>query len=353
MRRAILIVVGLPVAAVLLSLLFSWLVETRQTRTVFVSAQTTRVAMVILEEQAPLSLGDVLLCLPRAAPRRPRDFPSVMTCEQGGWIAVSGGEALPPAADVVNAAWPDGQSWPAAFVLDPPPGTKVEFEVVGDHVEIRILGLAGGAGPVPGLVQDARLIMALDDFAQRGRYLVRAELELGTPPAISQRGYVQSGEITFRARAMLTSWLGDPSNVLLREDAIPTGGFVSFRNLRVGRPSPMNVQIIADAQDRNFHVQAVNVPGPTAAILQYVGTEPLRLAPLWTDLIVKDPFVSLLSVLGGVAGLGAILSFGRSRNESPRPADGASARRAEPTRIERPKAVKPPSDRRPPSIRPG
>lgn len=220
---------------------------------------------------------------------------------------------MPPAADVVAAGWQDGDSWPEAFVFDPPPGTRVEFEIVGAFAEIRFLELPEGAGQRPGIVKDARLIMETDAFAQRGRYLVRAELELGTPPGISQRGYVQTGEIAFRARAMLTNWFGDPPNLLLREDRIPLGGFVSFVDLRRDRPSPMNVQVIADGANQNFDVQAVNVPGPTAAILQYVGTEPLRLAPLWTDLIIKDPFVSLLSVLGGLTGLGAVVTLGRPR----------------------------------------
>ncbi|MCF3972590.1 hypothetical protein [Paracoccus salsus] len=330
--RLVLILVVLPAAAMLLSLLFSWLVETRQTRTVFASAQTTRLATTILEEQAPLSLGDVLLCLPRDMPRRPRDYPSIMTCEQGGWIAVAGGEALPPAAEVVDADWPEGAGWPAAFVLDPPPGTRMEFEIVGDHVEIRIAGLPERAELGPGLVRDARLIMKTADFAGRGRYLVRAELELGTPPGISQRGYVQSGEIAFRARAMLTNWFGNPPNLLLREDRIPVGGFVTFRDLKEDEPSPMNVQIIADAARRHFDVQAVNVPGPTGAILQYVGTEPLRLVPLWTDLIVKDPFVSLLSVLGGLTGLGAVVRLGRSRqpHRDQRPGTAHAPRRSRP-----------------------
>jgi hypothetical protein len=306
-------VAALIVAAVLLSMLLSWLVETRQTRTVFASASSTRVALTVLEGQAPLSLGNVLLCLPRAMPRRPRDYPSVMTCNEGGWVAVAAGEELPRAADIAGAAWPDGVQWPEAVVFDPPRGTKVDIEIVGDYTEIRFLELPRDLADLPGMVDGARLIMATDDFAARGRYLVRAELELGTPPGISQRGYVRSGEISFRARAMLTYSLRNRPDILLRRDQIPVGGYVRFADLRTERPSPMNVQIIADASAQSLNVQAVNVPGPTAAILQYVGTEPLRLVPLWTDLLIKDPFVSLLSVLGGLTGLGALVRFRRLR----------------------------------------
>lgn len=306
-------IAALVVAAVLLSILLSWLVETRQTRTVFVSASSTRLALTVLEGQAPLSLGKVLLCLPRASPRRPRDYGAVMTCNEGGWFAVAAGEELPPASEVAGAAWSDGVRWPEAFVFDPPRGTKVEIEIVGDHTEIRILELPHDLGDVPGMVNGARLIMATDDFAARGRYLVRAELELGTPPGISQRGYVQSGEISFRARATLTYSVKNRPDILLRRDQIPVGGYVRFADLRTERPSPMNVQLIADARGQRFDVQAVNVPGPTAAILQYVGTEPLRLVPLWTDVLIKDPFVSLLSALGGLTGLGALVRVRRLR----------------------------------------
>lgn len=298
--RAIYGLAAVLLAAVLLSMLLSWLVETQQKRTVFVSASTSRLAMTLLEGQAPLSLGGALLCLPRAVPRRPSDHETVMTCNEGGWKAVAPGTDLPDASEIDGAGWPEDTDWPAAVVFDPPQGTKVELE-----------------GPLTGLVNGARLIMPTEDFAARGRYLARAELELGTPPAISQRGYVHSGKIAFRARATLTYSFGNPPNILLREDQIPVGGYVRFVDMKTKRPSAMNVQLIADAKDRRFDVQAVNAPGPTVAIMQYVGTEPLRLVPMWTDLIVEDPFISLLSVLGGLTSLGAVLRIRSRREDQP------------------------------------
>lgn len=306
---------GVLGTTVLLSLLFSWLVETRQTRSVFVTAQTTRVALTVLDEQAPFMLGSVLLCLPREKPRRPKDHAPFMSCDQGGWFAVRSSEELPPAAEVSGASWIDGSPWPEAVIFDPPPGTKIEFEIVGDYVEIRFLKLPADLRQMPGVVEGARLIMTIADFEERGRHLVRAELELGTPPGISQRGYVTSGNISFRAHATLTYSLENRPSILLRDDRIPAGGFVEFIDMRSRKPSPMNVQIMADAAEGSFDIQAVNVPAPTAAVLQYVGTEPLRLVPLWTDLITKDPFISLLSVLASLTGFVTVAQIKRRRSK--------------------------------------
>lgn len=299
-------------AAVLLSVLFSWLIETRQTRSVIVNATTSRLSMKILESQAPFTLGKVLLCLPRVAPGRAGGKPPVMTCDPGGWLAVGPGEPLPPAAEVVGAEWADGSIWPEAVLLDPPQRTKLEFEIVGDYAEIRFLELPEGSPPIVGIVNEARMIMTTATMKDRGRYLVRAELELGTPPGSSQRGYVKSGDIAFRAPALLSFGWDSRASILLREDRIPAGSHLSFRDLRNESTSPMNVQIMVDAAGSDFDVQAVSAPAPIAAILQYVGTEKLRLVPLWIDLIAKDPFISVLSALVALIGLVTSLRIGRS-----------------------------------------
>lgn len=309
---------ALILTAVLLSLLLSWLIETWQKRTVIVGASSSRVSLTVREDQALFMLGEAVLCLPRATPRRPRDYPMVMTCDEGAWFAVRPGDALPPASEVPGAGWPEGSIWPRTVVLDPPPGTRIDFEIVDDYAEIRFAALPDGLRQMPGVVAQARMIMPTAAMQDRGRYLVRAELELGTPPGTSQRGYVKSGDITFRAATTLTFGWEGRANILLREDRIPVGGHVKFVDMRDRTANPMNVQVIANASDGSFDVQAVNVRAPTAAILQYVGTEPLRLVPLWMDLIIKDPFISLLSVLAGLMGFGALANIGRRRDRQGR-----------------------------------
>lgn len=303
------VLAAIAVLAFLFSLLFSWLIETRQTRTVVVSALSSRVALTIRDDQAPFMLGETLLCLPRVNPRRPRDYQPVMGCDPGAWFVLRGGDRLPPAAEVEGADWPDGTIWPEAFVLSPPPGTRIEFEIMGENAEIRFLDLPASGQQLPGIVSQARLIKPTAALEERGRYLVRADLELGSPPGISMQGYVKSGEIVFHAPALFASGWGAPATIRLREDQIPPGGFVRFVNLRDGETNAMNVQLIADADAQGFGVQAVNVPGPTAVDLQYVGTETLRLVPLWIDLVLKDPFIALLTAFTALTGLGALIKF--------------------------------------------
>lgn len=313
----LLILAAVTVAAVLLSMLLSWRFETRGARTVMVSAKSSRIALTVLEDQSPFLLGETRLCLPRANPGRARAGRSATDCDPAGWIEVLPGAPLPAAADVQAGDWPMGSTWPGAAVLDPPVGTRIEFEVVGGNAEIRFLALPEGRMPAPGIVAGARLLKTTREMQERGRYLILAQLELGSPPGTSMRGYVSSGEIAFRAPAMFTYGWRSSASILLREDKIPAGGFVSFVDLsKDDAPSAMNVQLIANAADEDFDIQAVNVPAPTAAKLQYVGTEPLLLVPLWTELLSRDPFLKLLSGLAALTGLGALLrAIGRRGRE--------------------------------------
>lgn len=302
-------VVFTTLVATAVSLSLSAYVENRLERSVFVSAETTRLSLRIKESKAPLPLGPVVLCLQRAEPVRAVPGDAVMTCSQGGSIAVRPDTPLPGADRVTAGNWTGTPQWPAAYVFDPPAGTKVFFEIVGDFVEITIAEL-----PVPqsdGLVEGARLILPLRSLADRNRYVVLADLELGSPPSTSQRGYLKTGDISFRARAITAFYLQDGASILLRRDTIPLGGYVTFENARTDAPNPMNVQLVADRGQGVFLVDAVNAPGPTVAHLQYVGTQPLRLVPLWTDLIVNDPLIALLSVLAGLLGFRTFLSLKR------------------------------------------
>lgn len=299
------------IGAMVISMGLSWAVEKLQTRSVMVSAETTRLSIQLRETQAPLPLGPVVLCLPRADPVRARPGDAVMTCSQGGSIAVSpeAGATLPPAEEVTGGNWAGQPAWPAAYVFDPPAGTKVFLEIVGNFVEITIAEL-----PVPqmnGLVPGARLILPIGSLAERNRYVVLADLELGSPPGTSARGYLQSGIVSFRSRALSAFYLPRGASIVLRQDVIPSGGYLTFEHGRTGASNPMYVQLVADRDKGVFVVNAVNDPGPTVARLQYVGTGTLQLVPLWTDLVINDPLIALLSVLAGLLGFRTFISLKR------------------------------------------
>lgn len=302
--------------ALILSFLFGWLVANFQSRAVFVRAETTRLEITFHERSAPLILRNALRCIPRKVVGRPSKEKIISNCNSATSIPVGPGDRLPNSDEirfddkVGEGAAPKGKH-PATYVLNPGVGTRVGFEVIDQYAEISVLSLPQNYSGE--LILGERFIFSLENLDRLGRYQVRGELTLGTPPGSTSRGFLTTGHITIKAPSLISLSDADAPYLQLREEDIPMGGYVSFTNHYPFAPTSeaeMQIQLIGvierdstDVITGRFDVQTVNVPGATVPIVQYVGTKRIQILPFWTDVLLKEPFFLLLAGLGTIAGL--------------------------------------------------
>ena len=89
------------------------------------------------------------------------------------------------------------------------------------------------------------------------------------------------------------------------------GAYVSYANfwpLGTRTPAEMQIEINGNAATPGLmHVEAINVPAPTAPVLQFLGSEPARIVPNWVDVFVNEPLIIMLTTFATLVGLLAVL----------------------------------------------
>ncbi|QHQ33868.1 hypothetical protein [Algicella marina] len=264
-----------------------------------VTAETTRLEATMQENAAAWVLGDVTICRKRPRPDRSlqgTDGP----CALSTYVVTQVGSEVAAAGER-----------PESFVLDPPFGTRLVFEIIGEDLVIAVDELPDSAASSTKFSEDMLVVVGAERIEDLGRFLFHAQIGIGSLPKTEVGGYLDEGRIVFRGPTSF-SLISKGAYVTLREEDLETGGFVRFTDRLGERDTTMLVQVIGqrDRMEKEsfFLVQATDegAEATTWALLEYGGSETIRLAPGLLDLLKEDPLVIVLAAIGSAAGLVAL-----------------------------------------------